>query len=358
VQDLAGGAAGARVQDPSQAWEAVNTSPHFPAAARTIAGLYSQSAGHQVDGVVAVDTAGLAALLELTGPVEITGRSQVVDSRNVTETMRMAVAGGGDAADDERLAGNILASALTALTTRDLVDARNVVGRLRTAAKEQHLLFYLARGNEESVLRDLAVDGSLRPVEGDSLLVLNQSTGRSEPAMWLRRVVRYDVLLRPDDRTVEVVGRLNVGLFPAAAGQAQERPTELSVYSPFHLVSAMVDGLGAGFRTRPDLGRQLHSTTVELSPGQSRTVELEMRGRLSLAPDGWYRLDVLRQPSVPEDTHVTVRVPKGWRIKAARGLDVVDGGNAGTRSSASGRPLFLRLERTGPGRIWDRLTRS
>jgi hypothetical protein len=52
---------------------------------------------------------------------------------------------------------------------------------------------------------------------------------------------------------------------------------------------------------------------------------LGLEGTIGLEPGGWYRLVLPRQPAVgPDDVSVTVTSPAGWRIKGAKGLDILD----------------------------------
>ena len=52
-------------------WSNVTMSPHFPSTAAVMAELYPQSGGAAVDGVFAMDPYVLAALVELTGPIDV-----------------------------------------------------------------------------------------------------------------------------------------------------------------------------------------------------------------------------------------------------------------------------------------------
>ena len=52
---------------------------------------------------------------------------------------------------------------------------------------------------------------------------------------------------------------------------------------------------------------------------------MTLEGTVTLAPGGWYRLDLPRQPAVgSDDVAITVTAPVGWRIAGAKGLDVLD----------------------------------
>src|SRR5205085_3486666 len=77
--------------NPTQYWEQVNVSPDFPTTAALIAEMYPQSGGRQVDGVIAVDPSGLAAMLRLTGPVNLPQWPVPVTADNVVDiTLRDA----------------------------------------------------------------------------------------------------------------------------------------------------------------------------------------------------------------------------------------------------------------------------
>ena len=80
-----------RMFNPGQIWQQVNVSPDFPTTARLIGELYPQSGGEPVDGVIAVDPPGLAAMLKLTGPVAVPGWPVPITADNVVDvTLREA----------------------------------------------------------------------------------------------------------------------------------------------------------------------------------------------------------------------------------------------------------------------------
>ena len=339
------------------AWSEVNTSPDFPTSARRIGDLYSRSGGRPVDGVIALDSTGLVALLELAGPVPVHGWPNSVGSHNLDEVIR------SDAADaptrESGVVGQVLVSALHAVTTRDLGTARNVVRLLSRGTQDQHLLLYLSRPEEERAISGIGVDGAVEPVLGDSLLVVGASAWSDWGSDDVRRRVRYDVSLRPGMSAAELSGRLEVGTTEGTSGQARDLPSDISVFSPFDAVSASLGGASVELRTRSNLGRQEHSMHLPAAADRHRTLTMEVRGRLALTNDGWYRLDVQRQPSVPQDVDVSVTVPRGWRIAEAHGLRKTAERRAfASIHDAEDGPILVRLERTGIGRVWDRLTRS
>ena len=61
----------------------MNLSPDFPSVAEVLETLAPQAGLPRVDGVLSVDPAGLAALLQLTGPVTVPDWPVPIDSGNV-----------------------------------------------------------------------------------------------------------------------------------------------------------------------------------------------------------------------------------------------------------------------------------
>ena len=59
------------VDGDTEHWVRITTSPHFPDVATAIADGYPAYSGHQVDGVFAMDVYTIAALMKLTGPIDL-----------------------------------------------------------------------------------------------------------------------------------------------------------------------------------------------------------------------------------------------------------------------------------------------
>jgi hypothetical protein len=76
----------------------------------------------------------------------------------------------------------------------------------------------------------------------------------------------------------------------------------LSVYTPWRVTAATSGGRALGLESERELGRNVFSTYVELPPGSSTRVELELAGNLpDVAAGRPYVLDVHAQPLVRPD---------------------------------------------------------
>ena len=78
----------------------------------------------------------------------------------------------------------------------------------------------------------------------------------------------------------------------------------MAVHSPHRLESVTLDGEAWGVQTQTEFDDPVYSVAVDLPPGTTRTVVLELRSAVPAWP---YRLTVLPQPTANPDT-MTVRI--------------------------------------------------
>jgi len=361
--------------DPGQTWQQINVSPDFPTTARLISQVYPQSGGSPIDGVIAVDPPGLAAMLQLSGPVDVPGWPVPISAENVVDVTLHQAYETFDQVERVEFLGEVARRAAMAFTEADLGRPPRVTAALGPAAANGHLLVWMAQPAEQDLIAHLGVDGSVGPVQGDSILVVNQNLAANKVDAYLRRRVRYDVTLDPSTSPATVQGRVVVtlengapasGLSSTVIGPYDERfrpgenRTYLSIYSPLTGGPASIDGRSVDLDAQADLGRTAQSTTISLPALSTSTVTLDVGGRVALSDDGWYRLDLLRQASlVPDEVDVSIAVPDGWRIAEVQGIDRQGDRRATARMPADrAHTILVRLERTGWAGVWDRLATS
>ena len=66
-------------------WSNVTMSPDLPSVATVAADLYAQSGGQPVDGVIVADPFALRGIINLTGPLTVTGTDTVLNASNVLQ---------------------------------------------------------------------------------------------------------------------------------------------------------------------------------------------------------------------------------------------------------------------------------
>lgn len=345
-------------------WQNVNMSPDFPTVARVMADLLPQSGQPPVDGVLAVDPLGLSALLELTGPVTVTGWPEPITAENVVVVTLKDAYEHFEEVERVEFLGDTARAVWEAVTSTNLGRPDAVAEALSDAVVGGHLVAWLRSPEEQDLLEDLAVTGGLPPVQGDSLMVVTQNAAGNKVDYYLRRSVRYEVRLEPDvdGSAAAVDATLSVELHNDAPGQGlprvvigpyddRFRPGEnvsfTTIYTPLLFSGATVDGEPTPLEALDELGRHAYSTYVRIPPGASRRLEIALTGTTVLN-DGWYRLDLPHQPTLkPNDVELRVEVPEGWRVTAAR--------PAGRQHA---RSVALRLAGEGSRTVWVRIERA
>jgi hypothetical protein len=327
-------------------WESVNLSPDLPTVSQVIAGLYPQSGGGPIDGVIAIDPVGLAAMLRLTGPVSVEGWPEPITADNVVEVSLNQAYVVYDGEVDERIEflGRVAAAAVNAFSTTDLGSPADIAAALSGPARGGHLSASFTRPEEQALADALGIAGRVEPVEADSLLVVNQNAGANKIDYYFRRRLDYDVQLRPDGDRLGVTGRLRVDMENQAPDeglpryvigpfndrfQAGENFGYVSLYTPLTLTGATWDGAPIELEDEEELGRNVYSAFLSIPARSTRTLEAQLEGSVAAQAGGWYELDLLHQPLlVGDDVTISVEVAEGWQIAEAQGARLVGAGEA------------------------------
>lgn len=323
--------------DISNTWRNLTMTPDFASLAVAAAELYPQSGGQAIDGVIGVDPAGLAALMRYTNPVAVEGRAEPLTAENVEEFLLLEQYVDFEDDNDERvdMLDTVADQTFRDLTTADLPGPRAVSEHLDRAVDGGHLQFVTFDEATFYPLLTLGVTGVLEPVdEGtDSFLLTTANAGGNKIDLFLRRREQYDV--RWDPSTGEVTSTLRVTLENTAPaegwphyviGNSVGLPpgtnrSYVSIYSPFALDEARLGGQPVAIQSELELGRNVYSLFVDIPPGGSVDVELDLTGSV----DGRrYELDLPVQPFATVD-EVAVNVEVAGATPVAGGDATVEG---------------------------------
>ena len=365
---------------PASIWQNVNMTPDFPSVGTVIDDLYPRSGGAPIDGVISIDPPGLAAILRLTGPIVVTNWPTPISADNVVDvTLRQAyVRFANDTSRRAEFLGDVAHAAWNAFTQADLGKPSRVLRTLSKAVREKHLAVWLARPAEQRLAMEAGLAGAVPTAGPDVALATTQNAGANKIDVYLRRRIRYALRLDParHARSASADGRVEVSLENTAPASglpqyvigpseprfsAGENRTFLSVYSPLGFAAATLDGTPTSLESETELGRHVYSTFVSIPSRSTRTLGLDLRGTLALAPGGWYELDLVRQPLLDADrVEVVLDVAPGWRFADGQGFRVTADGHRAHASLELVRDqrLRVRVERATRSDLWARLRRG
>jgi hypothetical protein len=297
----------------------VSASPDWPTDAAVAAEVYANApGGAPIDGVIYADPAALAALLRLTGPVDVPGVDEPLTADNAEQYLLLDqyVEFGDRGGNEERreVLGEVAQAVFDALTTRPLPGIRELSDVLGPAVAQGHLRLASVAGDDERAFLDgVGISGAWNPTPGADLVsVRSANRGQSKIDYWLRRSIDVDAAYDP--RSGSVTSTVTVTLrneapargFPDyMIGNELDMPVgtnsqQLTLYTPLTVNGITIDGQPGGARSRLELDVHAYIVRADIPPGAQTTITFQLVGAIDPGPD--YRLDVLPQPLVTPDT--------------------------------------------------------
>lgn len=322
--------------DVATTWQSVNLSPDFPSVAKAMASLYPQSGGRPIQGAIAIDPAGIAAFLRLTGPLTVPGWPEPLTADNAERILLYEqYVRFGDNSERVDFLGEATALLWERLTSGELPPPEAIVKVLGPAVAAKHLLVSSLDEREDAALGRAGLNGQMAPVEDDALAVITQNASGNKIEWFLEREVDYRVDLDPT--TGAVAGRLRVTLRNQAPPGGLPRylignslpalpigtnRLYLSIYTPWNLTGATVAGAEEPMESEIERGRNVYSTFVDIGPQSTVEVELRLSGSRAVveagAGAGAYRLDLHAQPVVTPDVVTVTASRKGGQPQVRR----------------------------------------
>lgn len=288
-------------------------SPHFPSDADAFAQVATQSGRGEIDAVVSVSPAALGALMELTGPVRIPGRAEPLRPAEAEDFLQVGqYVTFADGEERVEALEVLTRRVFDRLTSGTLPSPRRMGAILGPQVPTGGLRVWSTRPEEQELLAELGVTGELPEAGGHDLVrVSSVNGGQNKIDVFLHRKVVVEPSIDPE--TGEVVSTVSVtlrndaparGLPRYVIGNSQGDPVGtnrdlLSVFTPLGLERATVDGVEVGVDFGTERGYNVYGRYLEVPPGGSTTLELQLRGSI---PDmDGYELVVPAQSMVNPD---------------------------------------------------------
>jgi len=321
--------------DPGADPEDATYGPDLPTDAKVFAEMYEQSLGGPVDGVLAIDPYGLAALLHFTGPVDVPGLPFPLTQANAVNVLLKEQYAKFDTGltEGDVLRHDFLDSALNVafhtLVNESLPAPKELSAVLDPAAVDGRISFWSFHPDEQPFLRQLGVSGAFpQAAPGDLLAITTQNANNNKIDAYLHTSIADDVTFDPGTGNTRSVVRVALtndapasGLPPIVIGNPTHpnfppatNLTWLTVYSPLSFDRVTIDGVTGAMSSIPELGVWAYSTYVDVPSGATVTVRVDLSGTLSARSA--LAMSVRLQPSAnPERARVEVTSTGPWSLE-------------------------------------------
>lgn len=361
----------------AQYWGNINFSPDHPTVSRIYAGLYPESGGAPVDGVIAMTPKAFAGFLEITGPVDVPGYPDQLTSENVERIMlheqylNFAEQPG---ADREEFLADAVEVLFDELTEGDLPGPSAIAEELTPAVEGGHLKMWSAHEQEEALFTRLGMDGDMHRSSADSFGAVTQNFNGNKIDWFLHRNIAYEASWNPTSG--EVSGTVSAeisnqapssGLPPSIIGwggdvSLGQTPVDdgenlmlVTMYATYPISAITLDGEPVGYTPDEELGHHTGRFYMFVPPGGTRKVVAEFAG--AAEPGARYTVRPLRQPTINPDTiEIDLTVVGDWEVQSTGTGEVTDGSRVRRTADATERiTLTVDVETAGPSTVLDRL---
>ncbi|HVX18967.1 MAG TPA: DUF4012 domain-containing protein [Acidimicrobiales bacterium] len=315
----------------------------FPTVAPVLGQLYTTATGKPVDGVIQIDPAGLAAILQAIGPVDVPGVGRVSADNLVDFTVNQAYFLFQDRDQRENVLGDVARACFDRLLNGDYPSMRQLASSLSDAVGGRHLLMWSTQSVASTQLRFFDADGAMPAPDSDylSLTLQNMSGNKLDyymdtaldvrsvaaPKGDTRRFVDVQVSLHntaPTNGTLQYVfgpfeAPLQRGLYHGVA----------SLYVPTGTELQGVDGpTGTPAAVYTEGGREVVSFEVNTRASTTDTFTIHLALLPSASPIGWLlvpqarvrpttaRVNLTASGTKPIDASVTLT--GSWLLQGGR----------------------------------------
>jgi hypothetical protein len=305
-------------------WQNVTGTPDFPTTGRMVQALAPDAFGRPIDGVIYVDPEGLAALLRITGPVEIDGLDVPIGADNAADFLLRDQYEQFPVVDERAdFLERVSRTTFERLTRMRLPGPRFIGESLGPAVAGGHLRVWTVDTDEQAFFDQLDAGRDVAPVAaGDDVMVTVSNANPNKLDAYLHRRVSYDVTY--DDATGVAEGTVTVDLrndtpsldftdYVVANANGDPRGsnrTYLSLYSGLDVRGATLDGRPLPLELHDEYGLRRAGAFVTVPTDGQVQVVFRIRGQVLV--DDTFHVRVLTPALAnPDEVAVTVRSTDG-----------------------------------------------
>ena len=260
--------------------------------------LGSEITGGSVDGTIYLDPYAVAALLRVSGPVEVEGKADRLTSEDAVDFFlrdQYALPGLDESGDRKDRLRDAAEKAFDRLTSAPLPDPRVLADVFSASTQARRLMFSTMDADQNDVLERVGLRPPLDTGAVDQILVTQQNLRSNKLDAYISRTVDYRLDVDDDGRatgtvTVELTNNApESGLDPYVTGDdALDRfdnplpetlhRISLGVYTRLPVRSVRIDGAATGMASSVHGRLNRAATRVDVASGATVRVDFVIEG--------------------------------------------------------------------------------
>lgn len=285
--------------------------PDYPSSARLSEQIYQASTGQAVDGTIAFDPYALAALLKVTGPVEVAPYG-AFDDQNLFSKLNTIVNERKDPSSGKKALGPIAQAIVQHMMLAPADRWLQALAVSRDQAAARHVLFSLHDANIGAATHAAGYDGSIVPVNDgvDYLMVVDGNIGGTKGDAYVQKQMQAKVEVSPRGfarHELILNYRYPTGISDPAIPKGQDTayrdyvrfyvPETSRLLAYYQTYDGAPERKGAVEEVSVEHGKRVIGTFFRLPAGHS--TELHLLFQDPVHADGRYQLYVQKQAGLP-----------------------------------------------------------
>ena len=295
----------------------MNWSPDFAQSMQMVTTAIGTTGIKKIDGIIAVDTRVLESLLDVTGPIGVSGFgtfsskidpqcncSQVIHALEAYADVEGSViwdpitgkiiSAPANMANRKKIIGPLMNS----LIANAMGQPKDKLGALFSAAynsvMNKDVLFYMMDSNVEKAVADFGIGGTIKDYDGDYLHINDANLGGRKSNLYSTEAVDQNVKIAGDGTVTKTVTITYTNPEAQDGWLNSVLPTWVRIYVPKGSTLVASSGLEAKQNPYEDLGKTVFAGYFQLRPQGVAKVTFEYK--LPFKVKGQYKLLIQKQP--------------------------------------------------------------
>ena len=179
----------------------------WPTSAQKIEWFYNQSNGPTVDGVLSLTPDIIEAMLEITGPIDMSEEYEVtIDADNFYEVIQTEAEKKYDETQEsKKIIADLTPKLLDKLFSLQADNTLSILEVFYNALREKDVLLYFNDPILEEEMINLGWSGSIKNTDGDYLLVVNTNIGGGKTDAHIEEIINHTAQVSEDGSITNTV---------------------------------------------------------------------------------------------------------------------------------------------------------
>lgn len=277
-----------------------NFDPDFPTSAKYIANLYEQSGGGTPDGVIAINTQVMSAIMRVIGDIELPERNLTITADNFADVVYGEVQKAEKTSNPKAILSELNPILMNKIMSLSRDDLNKLTPLLLEQVTKKNIILYTRSADLQKIISQMSWSGELKETapKQDFLMVARANMGGVKSSYNITDTIQHQV---NTNATGEITEKLILTYTHTGTGESPDGTNKdyVRVYLPKGTTVKNVIGYDVAEKivTEPAHGKTFFGFYVTTNPGETKTITLDYQPpfALDLAKGESYSLYVQKQ---------------------------------------------------------------